>query len=70
MYRIFDVYNNAYNLGGKLQITFDRFLVRQNLTEVYLLKSTIYPKIRQRNTLSDLTLRVSVVVSIQIYNSF
>lgn len=70
MYHIFDIYNNAYNLGGKLQVVFDRFLVMRGATEIYLSKSTIYPKTRQRKTLNDLTVRISVIVRTRIHISF
>lgn len=69
MYPIFDVYNNAYRNGGKLNITLDRYYIYQNpefnlLTESILQKRTKYVN---RADMSDLSMRVATVVSLILY---
>lgn len=64
-YKMYDVFNNAFTHGGKLNATLDRFFVipkgsRGFLTESILQRKTKYGN---RNQMSDITLRLGVVVS-------
>ncbi|KAI8116560.1 Glutamate receptor [Lucilia cuprina] len=65
-YILYDVYNNGYSLGGKLNVTIDRELLccrEQCLVKRYL--SSLYQrsKYEHRWYLRDLTMRVSTVVT-------
>lgn len=62
-YEIFDVYNNGYDLGGKLRVLFDRYFIISNNTDSFnLSKSILYPKIITRQYLNDITLRIGLIV--------
>lgn len=62
---MYDVFNNAWNLGGKLFINFNRYLMINadgncHMTESIYLKKQKY---EHRGILPDITLRVGVVAS-------
>lgn len=58
---LYDVYNNGYSKGGKLNTTFDRyFTVKAGLTESIIKKKTKY---NNRCDLSDITVTYSTAVS-------
>lgn len=61
---MYDVYNNAFNLGGQLNINLDRYLVKQG--EEYFLgqSNRIRGKYEHRSEMNDVTFRVGVVVII------
>lgn len=57
---LYDVYNNGYSKGGKLNITFDRsYTVENGLTESIIKKKTKY---NNRCDLSDITVTFSTAV--------
>lgn len=65
IYGMYDVYNNAFSHGGRTTIVFDRYFIvesngRSYFTSSALQKSTKYAN---RNTMSDTTMRIAVVVS-------
>lgn len=62
-FEIFDVYNNAFTLGGKLRMISDqKFIIAKNkLTESALQKT---PKLENRKDFSDVTVRVGLIVRI------
>lgn len=62
-YKMFDVYNNGFQQGGKLKVVFDRHLVITKNDSIYFTKSMVSPKISKRKNFSDLTLRVGLHVS-------
>lgn len=59
---IYDVYNNGRDLGGKLQVIFDKCLAIMKNHTIYLTKSNIYPKIVNRKFLNDITFRIGIHV--------
>lgn len=71
MYPIYDVYNNAFRNGGKLNITLDRYFIMREtessrlgfLSESILQRKTKY---ENRSNMSDVTMRVATVVSIEL----
>ena len=64
-YPMYDVYNNGYSHGGKLNVTFDRYLRVDVYGVVGLTESRISAKPRYENriNLNDTTIRVGLVVS-------
>lgn len=65
MYKMYDVYNNALKLGGKLNVTFDRFFIISNENEGFFTESKIQRRTKygNRNQMTDVTLRCAVLVS-------
>lgn len=64
VYSLYDVYNNAFPLGGKLHVTLDRFLVYEKndgitLSETQMKANTKYGN---RDKITDATLRLGIVV--------
>lgn len=62
---IYDVYNNGHHIGGRLNVTLDRYFVNSAPSgKGYLTKSIINMKTKYDNRmdLSDVTLRVGTVV--------
>lgn len=60
---LYDVYNNGYSKGGKLNITFDRsFTIEDGLTESIIKRKTKY---NNRYDLSDITVTYSTAVSLR-----
>lgn len=58
---LYDVYNNGYSKGGKLNVTFDRsYTVKDGLTESIIKRKTKY---NNRCDLSDITVTYSTAVS-------
>lgn len=65
-YTLYDVYNNGYYYGGKLNVTLDREVYcneEECFVNKYLSKLHLRNKYGNRNTLHDATLRLTVVVS-------
>ncbi|KAM7354771.1 ionotropic receptor 75a-like [Cochliomyia hominivorax] len=63
---LYDVYNNGYNLGGKLNMTIDREIkCSKRSCEVKRYLSSLHekPKLEHRWYLRDITMRVSTVVT-------
>lgn len=61
----YDVYNNGYNLGGKLNMTADQAILCSSVechTEAYLSSLREKTKYQNRWYLKDITMRVSTVV--------
>lgn len=63
IFSLYDVYNNGFLLGGKLNVTFDREVFNFDDGRVALGESTVDAKAKyqNRNILSDIGLRVGVV---------
>ncbi|XP_054085021.1 ionotropic receptor 75a-like [Zeugodacus cucurbitae] len=64
-YTLYDVYNNGYYHGGKLNMTLDREIYcnsEECYVNKYLSKLHLRNKYGNRNTLHDATLRLTVVV--------
>lgn len=59
---MYDVYNNAYNLGGQLNINFDRYLVKKDGDYFLAQSNRVRGKYKHRSTMNDVTFRVGVVV--------
>nr|QKN21507.1 ionotropic receptor [Zeugodacus tau] len=65
-YTLYDVYNNGYYHGGKLNMTLDREIYcnqEECYVNKYLSKLHLRNKYGNRNTLHDATLRLTVVVT-------
>lgn len=63
-FKMYDVYNNAWNMGGQLNMNFDRYLIVQR-GGIYSLSSELNPsKYIKRSKLTDILLRIGVVVNI------
>ncbi|XP_067644314.1 ionotropic receptor 75a-like [Eurosta solidaginis] len=65
-YTLYDVYNNGYYHGGKLNMTLDREIfctVQQCIINKYLSKLHFRTKYGNRDKLHDVTLRLTVVVT-------
>lgn len=64
-YSIYDVYNNAYTHGGRLNVTFDRYFMYDtagnsgHLTESQIQQQSKY---LNRRNLSDITMRLGLIV--------
>lgn len=74
-YKLYDVYNNGYNFGGKLRIIFDRYIMLTLNNDIFFTESIFYSKIAYRNHLNDITIRIGVIVnynhnSIKIWYDF
>lgn len=67
-FEIFDVHNNGYDFGGKLQRTIDRYMFVQN-DSVLVTKSVLFPKIVHRRFLTDVTLTIGIPVIFRTNNS-
>lgn len=70
---IYDVYNNGHHIGGKLNVTLDRYFVpNTNGSGAHLLTRSmvnVNTKYDNRMDLSDITLRVGTVVrDVNAYN--
>lgn len=66
MYKMYDIYNNAYDRGGQLNINFDRYFVVNkeginSMNESKLFKSSKY---EFRGQMADITIRIGIVVNI------
>lgn len=61
---LFDVYNNGYHIGGKLNVTYDRhFSFGENVSKhLGPSKIRVLPKYRNRINLSDITMRIGTIV--------
>lgn len=64
VYSLYDIYNNAYTLGGKLHVTLDRFLVYNSPSDISFSESKMKAttKYGNRDKISDATLRLGIVV--------
>lgn len=62
---MYDIYNNAYPLGGKLHVTFDRFMVYEPNGQAYFTESKMKTstKYGNRDKITDATLRLGIVVN-------
>jgi len=66
---MYDIYNNGYNIGGKLNITFDSYFYVNLITrQFYITNSVIKLKSKYYNrcNMSDVTMRLTVVVGLFI----
>lgn len=63
-YRMYDVYNNAFHLGGTLNVIFDRYLVTRRDRSNLFTQSNRFQRSKYacRTKMRDVTLRVGVVV--------
>lgn len=59
---MYEVYNNALKLGGKLNVIFDRYIVEHNDRIFIEATRGITPKLFRRRNMSDITARIGVVV--------
>lgn len=63
---LLDVYNNGYHIGGKLNVTLDRFFTMKSLTDGlgHLSQSRLAAKHKYENriNMSDVFLRIGTVV--------
>lgn len=69
-YEVFDIYNNGFSLGGKLKVSFDRYLIVNQNRAARLTESLTYPKIVHRKSLDDIVLKVGMSVSIRSIRSY
>lgn len=60
---MYDVYNNAYNLGGQLNVNFERYLVVHRGGIYSLSNGSNSPKYFKRNKMTDILLRIGAVVT-------
>lgn len=63
--KLYDVYNNGYHIGGKLNMTLDRSILCNETScqlQHYLSDLHKRPKYRQRCYLPDVTWRISTLV--------
>lgn len=69
---MYDVYNNAWNLGGKLNINIERYLVVPRVGNYSLKTIRNRPKYVVRSKMADILLRIGVVVTFRLntYISF
>lgn len=69
MYPIYDVYNNAYRSGGKLNVSLDRYYMVDKMKLGSLSGSIYHQKLKYDNraNMSDITLRACSFVSINFY---
>lgn len=65
-YNLYDVYNHGSDMGGKLNVVFDRYLTIRNDGRAFQTKSIVYPKIRQRKILNDVKLRIGIEVCYRV----
>lgn len=67
MYPIYDVYNNAYRNGGKLNITFDRYFTVNEFGFALLSESIIQRRTKYENraNMSDIKMLAATVVCIK-----
>lgn len=65
---MYDVFNNAFTHGGKLNITFDRHFIVPEGTKGYFTDSIIRRKTKyaNRSTMKDVTLRLGLVARYHI----
>lgn len=66
-YSLYDIYNNAFPLGGKLHVTLDRSLVYEKNIDIMLseTKMKANTKYGNRDKITDATLRLGIVVKSQ-----
>lgn len=66
--KLYKIFNNGWNLGGKLIVTFDRYLIIDMEKELHMSESIHLqkPKYEHRGKLTDITLRVGIVVSFSL----
>lgn len=62
-FKIYDVYNNAWNLGGQLNVSFEQYLVVQRDGAHSLIGDSIPAKYFKRSKMTDIFLRVGFVVT-------
>lgn len=62
-FSMYDVYNNAWNLGGQLNINIERYLVVPRAGNYSFIAIRDRPKYVNRSQMRDIFLRVGVVVS-------
>lgn len=65
-YNSYDVYNHGSDMGGKLNVVFDRYIKVSNDGRAFQTKSIVYPKVRQRRLLQDVKLRIGIEVCYKI----
>lgn len=65
---MYDVYNNAWTLGGQLNIDFERYLVVQRGGIYSFSNESSRPKYVKRNKMTDILLRIGVVVITFLYS--
>lgn len=70
IYNLYDIYNNARNLGGKLNIGFDQNFIIDADGSNFLKKSNEMKKIKYqyRENMNDITLRIGVNVTIGTFS--
>lgn len=66
-FKMYDVYNNAWNLGGQLNVNFDRYLVVQRGGIFSFSGDTKSPKYFKRSKMTDINLRIGAVVITFLY---
>lgn len=64
---MYNVYNNAWNLGGQLNVNFDRYLVVQRGEIFSFYGGSNSPKYYKRSKMTDINLRIGVVVTTFLY---
>lgn len=64
-YAIYDIYNNAFTHGGRLNVTFDRYFIVDANNGGHLTESRIQQmsKYVNRRNLSDITMRLGIIES-------
>lgn len=63
VFALYEVYNNALKLGGKLNIIFDRYIVQSGSGGVITREArALVPTYTRRRNMSDITARLGVVV--------
>lgn len=67
-YGMYDIFNNAFTHGGKLNITFDRFFHVPEREAAYFTTSQLQKmtKYKNRNNFKDVTLRLGLLVSVKL----
>lgn len=67
-YGMYDIFNNAFTHGGKLNITFDRFFHVPERGAAYFTTSQLQKmtKYQNRNNFKDVTLRLALLVSVKL----
>lgn len=70
IYNLYDIYNNARNLGGKLNIVFDQNFIIDTDGSKFLKKSNEMKKTKYqyRGNMNDITLRIGVNVTIGTFS--
>lgn len=67
-YPLYDIFNNAQTRGGKLNVTFDRYLFINDEESAYLTESILKRRTKYENraNMSDITMQVATIVSILV----